>query len=97
MNTIEEAVLKRAQGKTKLEQIVVQKGKFKSVEDAGAMQSFQKEELDRILKGGTFNTDHIINDMTDDDFDKILDRSSQPSRGSWYMPYRRRLNKCDVL
>lgn len=75
--TVEQTILERADGKRRLEKLVIQKGKFKSV---SAPSALEEEEIAQLLKED-FEKVNVVEQgtqlLTDAELETLMDRSPE--------------------
>ena len=79
--TVEQTLLEKADSKRRLEKLVIQKGKFKSLLDGGTKKSAkEEEELRRVLADDDFEKFDVGNEteiLSKHDLDILTDRSDE--------------------
>lgn len=76
-NTVEQNLLDKAEGKRRLEKLIIQKGKFKSLSGPAG----RDEDLDAILLKEDFEKVNVVEQgqqvLTDEELEALLDRSPE--------------------
>jgi ATP-dependent DNA helicase len=78
-NTVEQTLLDKADGKRRLEKLIIQKGKFKSLKDGP--EDSKDEELSSLLLKEDFEKVNVVEKgqqlLTDEELEALLDRSPE--------------------
>ncbi|KAF8249851.1 hypothetical protein K440DRAFT_542631 [Wilcoxina mikolae CBS 423.85] len=78
-NTVEQTLLDKADGKRRLEKLIIQKGKFKSLKDGP--DDSKDEELSSLLLKEDFEKVNVVEKgqqvLTDEELEALLDRSPE--------------------